>query len=54
MSSLSNTYKKHVKKIISISTALLIATATLATTGCNTTHDIKPTASVIVGAHTSL
>ena len=54
MSALSNTYKKHTQKIISISTVMLIATATLATTGCNTTHDIKPTATVMVGAHTSL
>ncbi|MBE0442151.1 MAG: hypothetical protein ACTH7W_09560 [Psychrobacter sp.] len=54
MSSLSNTYKKYSKKITSISAVTLLTTIVLSATGCNTTHDIKPTASVMVGAHTSL
>ena len=54
MSSLSNTYKKHAKKLVNISAAMLVTTAVLSVTGCNTTHDIRPTASVMVGAHTSL
>ncbi len=44
----------HYKKIIHISTALLLTTMALSAAGCNTTHEFKPTASVIVGAHKSL
>lgn len=34
--------------------ALTIAVLAVSATGCNTTHEFKPTASVIVGAHKSL
>lgn len=44
----------HYKKIIHISAALLLTTMALSATGCNTTHEFKPTASVMVGAHKSL
>lgn len=57
MSSRSNTVKKHhksSKKTVGISAALLLATLALSTTGCNTTQEFKPTASVMVGAHKSL
>ncbi len=40
------------KKVLSIST--LIVVASLATTGCSTTHELKPTATVIVGGHKSI
>ncbi|CAN6960465.1 MULTISPECIES: hypothetical protein [Psychrobacter] len=50
MSSLSDYYKK----IANISAALLITTIALSATGCNTTQEFKPTASVMVGAHKSL
>lgn len=42
------------KKLASISLILLVATVTLSATGCSTTHEFKPTASVMVGAHKSL
>ncbi|MBP6495796.1 MAG: hypothetical protein KA291_04760 [Psychrobacter sp.] len=50
MLSLSN----HYKKITHISAALLLTTIALSATGCSTTQEFKPTASVMVGAHTSL
>ena len=43
----------HSKKLAHIATALLLATFALSVTGCNTTHEFKPTASVMVGAQTS-
>jgi hypothetical protein len=56
MPSLATHYKKSnpYKKLATIGLTLALATATLITTGCNTTQEFKPTASVIVGAHTSL
>jgi len=42
------------KKLVSMSLILLVAAMTLLATGCNTTHEFKPTASVMVGAHKSL
>ncbi|MBH0095656.1 hypothetical protein I6E61_04560 [Psychrobacter sp. NZS113] len=54
MSSLLNTYKKYGKKIANISAATLLVTVALSATGCNTTQGFKPTASVMVGANTSL
>lgn len=42
------------KKLVSMSLILLVATVILSATGCSTTHEFKPTASVIVGAHKSL
>ena len=50
MLSLSN----HYKNITHITAALLLATMALSATGCNTTQEFKPTASVMVGAHKSL
>ncbi|WAI87650.1 hypothetical protein SC65A3_01112 [Psychrobacter sp. SC65A.3] len=50
MLSLSN----HYKNIAHITAALLLATMALSATGCNTTQEFKPTASVMVGAHKSL
>ncbi|MBB3105999.1 hypothetical protein FHS24_000490 [Psychrobacter luti] len=47
---LSNNYQK----ITQIGAALLLATIALSSTGCNTTQEFKPTASVMVGAHKSL
>ncbi|MFZ2843087.1 hypothetical protein [Psychrobacter sp.] len=44
----------HYKKITHIGTALLLTTMALSATGCSTTHEFKPTASVMVGAHKSL
>lgn len=41
------------KRIASTSAAVFLIT-TLCLTGCNTTQDIRPTASVMVGAQTSL
>ena len=42
------------KKLTHISLAFLVAAMALSATGCNTTHEFKPTASVMVGAHKSL
>lgn len=50
MSSLPHYYKK----IANISAALLITTIALSATGCSTTPELKPTASVMVGAHKSI
>ncbi|MDN3454162.1 MULTISPECIES: hypothetical protein [unclassified Psychrobacter] len=50
----SNTHKTHDKKVITISAALLLTTFALSATGCSTTQEFKPTASVMVGAHKSL
>ncbi|MDN6275616.1 hypothetical protein [Psychrobacter sp.] len=54
MSSLSNHDKKYTKSVVNISSALLLTTIALSMIGCSTTSDIKPTATVVVGAHTSL
>lgn len=43
---------KHYKKISSISVAVLLTT--ILVTGCTTTQEFRPTASVMVGAQTSL
>ncbi|WP_161626701.1 hypothetical protein [Psychrobacter aquaticus] len=53
MSTLANDCKKHDKKIVAISAALLLTTA-LSVTGCSTTPEFKPTATVMIGAHKSL
>jgi len=45
-------FSKHYKKI-SISVAVLLTT-TILVTGCSTTQEFRPTASVMVGAQTSL
>ena len=51
MSLLSNTRKKFTN----ISVVLLVTTVALsALSGCTTTPEFKPTASVLVGAHKSL
>ncbi len=50
MSSLS----KHYKSIANISAAILLTTTVLSVAGCNTTQEFRPTASVMVGAQTSL
>ncbi|WP_201610488.1 hypothetical protein [Psychrobacter immobilis] len=50
MLSLSNNYKK----ITQMGAALLLATLVLSSTGCSTTQEFKPTATVMVGAHKSL
>lgn len=44
----------HNKKRTGISVAFIVAIMTLSATGCSTTHEIKPTASVMIGAHKSL
>ncbi|MBD7946767.1 MULTISPECIES: hypothetical protein [Psychrobacter] len=50
MLSLSNDYKKMTQ----MGAALLVATIALSSTGCSTTQEFKPTATVMVGAHKSL
>lgn len=50
MLSLSN----HYKKMTQMGAALLFATIALSSTGCSTTQEFKPTATVMVGAHKSL
>jgi len=45
-------FSKHYKKI-SISVSVLLTT-TILVTGCTTTQEFRPTASVMVGAQTSL
>ena len=50
MLSLSN----HGKKIKAISMPMLIAAIVLFAAGCSTTQEFRPTASVMVGAQTSL
>ena len=50
MSSLS----KHYKSIANISVVILLTTTVLSVAGCNTTQEFRPTASVMVGAQTSL
>ncbi|WP_218689707.1 hypothetical protein [Psychrobacter sp. BF1] len=42
------------KKLNHLGLALLLTATALSATGCSTTHEFKPTASVIVGAHKSL
>ncbi|MGP9688999.1 hypothetical protein ACT3TH_07555 [Psychrobacter sp. AOP22-C1-C5] len=55
MSILSNTCKKYSKRVATVSVTLLLTTMTLsAVSGCSTTHEFKPTASVLAGAHKSL
>ncbi len=53
MSSIIPSYSPR-KKLASISLSLVIAALAVSVTGCNTTQEFKPTASVIVGAHKSL
>ena len=50
MLSLSNKYKK----MIQTGAALVLVIIALSSTGCSTTQEFKPTASVMVGAHKSL
>lgn len=50
MLSLSNNYKKMTQ----MGVAVFLATIALSSTGCSTTQEFKPTASVMVGAHKSL
>ena len=50
MLSLSNDYKKMTQ----MGATLLVATIALSSTGCSTTQEFKPTATVMVGAHKSL
>ena len=50
MLSLSNKYKE----MIQTGAALVLVTIALSSTGCSTTQEFKPTASVMVGAHKSL
>lgn len=38
----------------SIATSIVILLTTITATGCSTTHELKPTASVMIGAHKSL
>ncbi|MGM8870689.1 hypothetical protein ACS8E3_03260 [Psychrobacter sp. 2Y5] len=42
------------KTVVTSSLAIVIAVFALATSGCNTTQDFKPTASVMVGGHKSI
>ena len=52
---MSNTYKKQGKKTAAISAVLLLSTVVLsAMSGCTTTNEFKPTATVMAGAHKSL
>ncbi len=37
-----------------VSMSMIIIVASLVTTGCSTTHELKPTATVIVGGHKSI
>ncbi|WP_435978546.1 hypothetical protein [Psychrobacter sp. DM4] len=41
-------------KTTGLTLTLIIAAIALTATGCSTTHEFKPTASVMVGAHKSL
>ncbi|MEN6670156.1 hypothetical protein AAJP47_07260 [Psychrobacter sp. B38] len=55
MSSRSRTYKNQGKKTAAITSALLLSTMMLsAVSGCTTTQEFKPTASVLAGAHKPL
>ena len=55
MTSLSTLRKRQSKKAVVMSATLLFATFALsAVSGCTTTQEFKPTASVMVGAHKSL
>ncbi|MER2163872.1 MAG: hypothetical protein ABS921_07060 [Psychrobacter alimentarius] len=55
MTSLSTLCKKQSKKTAAISATLLFTVFALsAVSGCTTTQEFKPTASVMVGAHKSL
>ena len=44
----------HDKNSARIRAAVLLTITVLLATGCNTVHPLKPTASVMVGAHKSL
>ena len=48
---LTNSYFSKYLKLGMVCTTV---TLMMSLTGCNTTHEFKPTASVIVGAHKSL
>ncbi len=54
MLSIRDLNKKLTHKITAIGAAVLLTIMTVSATGCSTTQDFKPTASVIVGAHKSL
>lgn len=54
MSLLSSHYKALCKKTASIGAAILLTTLAVSATGCSTTQEFKPTASVMVGAHKSI
>lgn len=51
---LSTFNKKLTHKVTAISAAVLLTIITVSATGCSTAQEFKPTASVMVGAHTSL
>ncbi|MBF2719824.1 hypothetical protein IP510_08015 [Psychrobacter sp. NG254] len=44
----------HSKRLTAISMPMLLTAIVLFTTGCSTTQEFRPTASVLVGAQTSL
>lgn len=46
--------KTAAKKWMGVSLMLTMAVVAFSATGCSTTQEFKPTASVIVGAHKSL
>ncbi len=46
--------KKLAGKITATSIVILVTATAIVATGCSTTHEFKPTASVMVGAHKSL
>ena len=46
--------KNSSHKWLNMGLTLTIVALAVSATGCNTTHEFKPTASVIVGAHKSL
>ena len=52
--SLLSYHKRLSKKITSVGSALLLTSIAFSMTGCSTTQEIKPTASVMVGAHKSI
>lgn len=54
MNSTTGFNNKLASKVIAIGTVLLLAVTTIFATGCSTTQEFKPTASVMVGAHKSL
>ncbi|WLP95585.1 hypothetical protein [Psychrobacter sp. M13] len=51
---LSTSKKKLTHKVTAISAAVLLTIITVSATGCSTTQEFKPTASIMVGASKSL